>query len=184
MSAMKIKAFFFPGNFNTKVLCPPKVISDLGPTQGFLCCVHGPNILVAENILASLGSQPVQPDVIIQYVLSALKIAGASLCPAGATLTYFPVCPVYSSLSSAMWSVRFSSEEYMWYAFPSSSTNSCMSRAICPFCMSRLTNSPFLTGFFCVWKTKVYQVVHQTYIWVLRNQKYLRRKSWTYFYPD
>ena len=33
---------------------------------GLGCCVHGPQMVGAENIRASLGSQPVQPDVINQ----------------------------------------------------------------------------------------------------------------------
>ena len=69
---------------STKVLCPPKVFSAFGPRQGLACCFHGPQMLGAENMRASLGSHPVQPEVIIQYVPSCLKMAGASLCPAGA----------------------------------------------------------------------------------------------------
>lgn len=78
---------------NTKVLCPPKVFSASGPTIGLGCCVHGPQMEVAENIRASFGSQPVQPEVIIQYRPSCLKMAGASLCPPGKIRIYRPVCP-------------------------------------------------------------------------------------------
>ena len=92
MSPIKIKQSFRPSTFRIYVLWPPKVISLFGPTQGLGCCVHGPQMDGAENIRASLGAQPVQPEVIIQYIPSFLKIAGASFCPAGATRTYFPVC--------------------------------------------------------------------------------------------
>lgn len=58
--------------------------------QGFGSCLHSPMIDVAVNNRALFGSQPVQPEVIIQYVASFLKIAGASLCPPGKIRIYFP----------------------------------------------------------------------------------------------
>ena len=67
------------------VLCPPNVFFALGPTHGEGCCVHGPKMEGAENMRASLGSHPVHPDVIIQYVPLCLNMAGASFCPPGAT---------------------------------------------------------------------------------------------------
>ena len=65
--------------------------ANIGPRQGLGCFFHGPQILGAENIRASLGSHPVQPEVIIQYSPFRLKIAGASLCPPGKIRIYLPV---------------------------------------------------------------------------------------------
>ncbi len=83
MSAMKM--WRPSGSVSTNVLCAPNVISAFCPRQGLGCCVQGPQMLGAENIRASLGSHPVHPLVIIQYVFPCRKRVGASLCPPGAT---------------------------------------------------------------------------------------------------